>query len=208
MAPASLKPKIVFRLRSVWARVIDRFRTFYWRSIGLDVGQGTLLPQIYVTWPHQVSLGARCHIERGVSFKFDGIWRSGPSLVFGDNVFIGAGCEFNIRDSIIVGKNVLIASGCKFIDHDHGFDSRTVPIVSQTGGAEIKIIVEDDTWVGANVLVLKGVRIRRGAIIAAGSVLTKSVGAFEIWGGVPGRKLRDRPQGTTDKPVAGAIIFD
>jgi acetyltransferase-like isoleucine patch superfamily enzyme len=49
-------------------------------------------------------------------------------------------------------------------------------------------------WIGANVIVLNGVTIHRGAIIAAGSVLTKSVGLFEIWGGAPAKKLKDRPQ--------------
>ena len=47
--------------------------------------------------------------------------------------------------------------------------------------------------IGANAVVLKGVTIGRGAIVAAGSVVTRSVGPYEIWGGVPARKLRNRP---------------
>ena len=154
-----------------------------------------LLPHVFITWPHQISFGEKCSIEHETYFKFDGIWHSVPHLVFGNEVFIGVGCEFNIRQGIEVGSHSLIASGCKFIDHDHGFDLRTIPIGKQETGDDAKIVLEEDVWVGANVVVLKGVTIRQGAIIAAGSVLTKSVGAFEIWGGVPARKLRDRPAG-------------
>ena len=159
----------------------------------MHCGPGTRLPRIHVNWPHQVSLGSRCHLERGSQFKFDGYWQPGPSLIFGDDVFIGTHCEFNIRKGIRVGSHCLIASGCRFIDHDHGFATRSMPMAVQTTGAEAEIVLEDDVWIGADVTVLKGVTIHQGAIIAAGSVLTKSVGAFEIWGGVPAKKLRDRP---------------
>ena len=93
-----------------------------------------------------------------------------------------------------VGAHCLIASGCRFIDHDHCYSDRATPIASQSSGTEAKIVLEEDVWIGANVIVLNGVTIHRGAIIAAGSVLTKSVGLFEIWGGAPAKKLKDRPQ--------------
>jgi acetyltransferase-like isoleucine patch superfamily enzyme len=101
-------------------------------------------------------------------------------------------CEFNIRLRISVGRSTLIASGCKFIDHDHGFSTRSTPMAIQTG-AEAAIVIEQDVWIGANAVVLKGVKIGQGAIIAAGSVVTKSVGPFEVWGGTPAKKLKDRP---------------
>ena len=159
----------------------------------MQVGAGTLLGRLHATWPHQVRLGRRCRLEPGVVFKFDGHYRAGPSLVFGDGVFIGTGCEFNIRAGLQVGRDGLIASGCRFIDHDHGFASRTEPMNRQDDGAEAPIRLDDDVWIGANCVVLKGVQVGRGAIVAAGSVLTRSVPAYEIWGGVPARRLRERP---------------
>ena len=89
-------------------------RTLCWRLLGMRVGAGTLLPRIHVTWPHQVSLGADCTVEQGAYFKYDGIWASGPRLVIGDHVFIGAGCEFNFKRGITIGSHCLIASGCSF----------------------------------------------------------------------------------------------
>jgi acetyltransferase-like isoleucine patch superfamily enzyme len=184
--------RAAFRLRGRAASLIAQGRTAWWRALGMQINPGTLLPTIHVTWPHQVSLGAHCHLEHDIYFKFDGTWAPGPSIVIGDRVFIGFGCEFNARKRIQLGADCLVASGCKFIDHDHGTSARDLPMNQQTGGVEEEIVLENDVWLGANVIVLKGVRIGRGAIIAAGAVVTKSVAPFEIWGGVPARQLGER----------------
>jgi len=190
----SLFDRIAFRLRDIArAWLVAQPRTLYWRLLGLRCGAGTLLPRVYVTWPHQVAVGARCILEPDIYFKFDGIWRPGPSITIGDDSFVGAGCEFNIRQGITVGPHALIGSGCRFVDHDHGFATRTVPMAQQTAGGEEAITLEEDVWIGAEAVILKGVTIGRGAIIAAGSVVTKPVGAFETWGGVPARKIGMRP---------------
>jgi acetyltransferase-like isoleucine patch superfamily enzyme len=186
--------KATFRVRALTREwLCDRPRTVYWRALGLRVGPGTLLPRIRVTWPHQVSLGARCVLEPDIFFRFNGIWESGPAITIGDDSFIGTGCEFNARKKIAIGSHALIASGCRFIDHDHGYSSRTQPMAEQVDGGEDPIILENDVWLGVNAVVLKGVTIGRGAIVAAGSVVTKSIGAYEMWAGVPARKIRVRP---------------
>ena len=63
----------------------------------------------------------------------------------------------------------------------------------QPHAADAPIVLEEDVWLGTNVIVLKGARIARGAIIAAGAVVTSDVATFEIWGGVPARKIGERP---------------
>ena len=184
--------RAAFRLRALSASVVAQCRTFWWRALGMQIGPGTLLPRVRVTWPHQVSLGANCHLEHDIYFKFDGTYAAGPSIVIGERVFIGFGCEFNARKRIEIRPDCLIASGCKFIDHDHGSSTRERPMNQQADGAEAEIVLENDVWLGADVVVLKGVRIARGAIVAAGAVVTKPVPSFEIWGGVPARKLGER----------------
>ena len=160
--------------------------------MGMQIGPGTLLPDVHVTWPHQVSLGENCTLEHDIYFKFDGIWAPWPSIIIHDRVFIGFGCEFNVRQRIEIGADCLIASGCKFIDHDHGSSSRDIPMNQQTDGGEGEILIAADVWIGANAVVLKGVRIGRGSIVAAGAVVTKEIGQYEIWGGVPARKIGER----------------
>jgi acetyltransferase-like isoleucine patch superfamily enzyme len=158
--------------------------------MGMQIGAGSNIPRMYITWPHQVSIGKNCVLERDVFFKYDGIWQKGPSIIIGDEVFIGKGCEFNINCKIVMHNYVSIASGCKFIDHDHGIAAGKRIGPQQSVRAEI--IINEDAWLGVNVIVLKGVLIGTGAVIAAGAVVTKSVPAYEIWGGVPAKKIGDR----------------
>ncbi len=62
----------------------------------------------------------------------------------------------------------------------------------QSQGAEAEIILAEDVWLGVNVVILKGVHIGRGAIVGAGAVVTQTIPEYEIWGGVPARKIGER----------------
>ena len=165
-------------------------RKLYFIAQGMKISKGTVLPKLYVTWPHQVSIGEFCILEPDIIFKFDGIWKSEPSIFIHDRVFIGYGCEFNIRLTIQVGDDSLIASGCKFIDHDHGIVLGH--LVRLQHGPEKEIKIGKDVWLGINVIVLKGVTIADGAIVAAGAVVTKSIPKNEIWAGIPAKKIGER----------------
>lgn len=158
--------------------------------LGMKIGNGTFIPKIFITWPHQLSIGKNCKLEININFKYDGPWLPGPRIVIGDTVFIGTNCEFNINEGITIGNDSLIASGCKFIDHDHGIQLEQ--LMHSQYGARIKINIGQDVWLGCNVIVLKGVNIGNGAIVAAGAVVTKSIPAYEIWGGVPAKKIGQR----------------
>ena len=109
-------------------------------------------------------------------------------MIFGDRVFIGRGCEFNIRDKIEVGDDCLIASGCTFVDSNHGRAPSAVMNLQPLESAPITL--GRNVWLGAKCVVLKGVTIGDGSIIGAGSVLTKSVPSGETWAGVPARPVR------------------
>ena len=179
----------VFRTRH-----LKKFTCFFrkqWLSLaGMQIGQGSVLPRLYVTWPHQVKIGANCIFEPDIYFKYDGVWAKNPSIIIEDDVFIGSGCEFNISRGIIIGRKAMIASGCKFIDHDHG-TNLNMPMNFQQPITK-SILIGEQCWLGANVIVLKGVKIGKGAIIGAGSLLLKEVGENEIWGGVPAKLIGKR----------------
>jgi len=157
---------------------------------GMKIGKEVSLGKIIVVWPHQVYLGNRVKIENHVIFKFDGPFQQGKSIQIGAGVFIGAFTEFNIKYGMVVGNDCLIASGSRFIDHDHGLDRTHLMKDQPCPGAPIHI--GKDVWIGANAVVLKGVTIGDGAIVAAGAVVTKSIPPYEIWGGVPAKKIGER----------------
>ncbi|MET1054816.1 MAG: acyltransferase [Pedobacter sp.] len=172
------------------AKAMGLLRKIWYQFQGMKVGAGTVLPKIYVTWPHQVLIGANCLLEHQVYFKYDGIWKKGPSIVLGDKIFLGTGCEFNINHGITIGDDALIASGSRFIDHDHGYELG-IPMNRQPGNGK-PITIGKDVWIGCNAVVLKGVDIGEGAIVAAGAVVTKSILPREIWAGIPARKIGER----------------
>lgn len=185
-----LLARIVFRIRHSF-NMGKRAETAWFRLLGADIGVNTFVHRCRMTWPHQVKIGPNCVLESYISFKFDGIYKPGPSIVIEENTFIGTGVEFNIRKSIRIGSSGLIASGCRFIDGDHCFKDLDVPMRNQAH-TDLGIVIEDDVWVGANAVVLKGVTIGQGAIIAAGAVVNRSVPPFEIWGGVPAKQIGSR----------------
>jgi acetyltransferase-like isoleucine patch superfamily enzyme len=158
--------------------------------MGMKIGKNSQISSLVVNWPHQVSLGNNCILEHNIHIKFDGIWQHGPSIIMQDDVFIGTGCEFNISKRIEIGQQAMIASGCKFIDHDHGTALTESMNVQRPIMAAIKI--GEEVWMGVNCVVLKGVTIGKGAVVAAGSVVIKDVGPYEIVGGVPAKLIKKR----------------
>lgn len=180
----------IFRFRYS-KRGINYFNGIWLRLAGMKLGKGTSLGQCHVTWPHQVEIGKNCKFEHNIYLKYDGIWSKGPSIIIGNNVFVGFGCEFNISKRISIGNNCLIASGCHFIDHNHNTFKFDSPLFSSPD-IEKEIILKDSVWIGANVTILMGVEIGDYAIVGAGSVITKSIPSNEIWAGVPAKKIGER----------------
>ena len=183
--------KFLFGLRRHYLPIgLSAVRSMYWRALGMSIGRGTRFSRITVTWPHKVSLGERCSLEPDVYLNAAGGYSEGTSIRICSGSFVGRGCEFNAIASIHVGSNCLIASGARFIDHNHGIDMGTPMKLQPEMSAPITI--GDDVWIGVNAVILKGVSIGDGAIVAAGSVVNKPVDAHTIVGGVPAKFIRSR----------------
>lgn len=156
----------------------------------MKIGKGTYFHKMHTTWPNQVTIGENCAFEHNVYFKYDGVWNANSCIQIGNNVFIGTGCEFNINTGITIGNDALIASGSRFIDHNHGTELSS--LMRTQPSTDAAITIGNNVWIGVNAVVLKGVTIGDGAIVAAGAVVTKSIAPNEIWAGVPAKKIGDR----------------
>jgi acetyltransferase-like isoleucine patch superfamily enzyme len=109
----------------------------------------------------------------------------------GDNTAIGHDNIFSCTSSITIGNNVITADHVKFYTANHKYNDPTLPIKDQ-GESQGHIILEDNVWIGANVVLLKNAHIKSGAIIGSNAVVTGTVPANEIWGGCPAVKIKDR----------------
>lgn len=103
------------------------------------------------------------------------------------NVMINADCG----GRIVIGNNVQIGPNSVLRASNHEFKDLHKPI-SQQGHQPGKIVIEDDVWLGSNVVVLPNVIIKRGSVVGAGAVVTKDVEPFSIVGGVPARLIAKR----------------
>lgn len=126
--------------------------------------------------------GKWVNIERGVHF--------GDGLSIGNGSGIGANSV--IPSDVSIGENVMIGQELLIFTQNHGMERIDVPMREQPMSKPKPVVIENDVWIGARVIILPGIHIGEGAVIAAGSVVTKAVPSYEVWGGNPAHFLKSR----------------
>jgi maltose O-acetyltransferase len=117
-------------------------------------------------------------------------------IVFGSNVMISKNTIINTsstgKSKVIIGNNVLIAHNVLIIGGNHNISRIDIPIRLQGEGKQGNIIIEDDVWIGAGVIILTGIVIGKGSVVGAGSVVTKDVLPYSIVAGNPAKIIKKR----------------
>lgn len=118
------------------------------------------------------------------------------SIVLGSDVYIGPRATFNSAISTIrIGSKVLFGPEVTIMGGDHRFDvvGRYIyDVTEKVPDNDRDVVIEDDVWIGARVVILKGVTIGRGSVIGAGSVVTKSIPPYSVAVGNPAKVIRSR----------------
>lgn len=121
--------------------------------------------QTYIRYPSKVSIGERTTINRGCRFY----------------------ASYHYKDvHIRIGRNVAVAPEVSFLAAGHDYTRLSLP---DTAGS---ITVGDYAWIGARSVILQGVTIGEGAVIAAGSVVTRDIPPYTVAAGVPARVIKQR----------------
>ena len=115
----------------------------------------------------------------------------GEGLRIGDHSNIGPYCYIGCSGHISIGNNVMISPRVSIYAENHVFDAVDATIKSQ-GVRREKVVIEDDCWIAANSIILAGVTIGKGAVVAAGSVVTTDVPPYSVVAGVPARVIKNR----------------
>jgi acetyltransferase-like isoleucine patch superfamily enzyme len=187
-------------LRAVMYRFILRMR-----------GVSAIENGVRIRFAEHIELGHNAYIDQGVYLH-----ACPNGIHIGDNTFVMHGAVlhvYNFRDlphafirigansligelnvlrgqgGITIGDRVYTAPMVQMLAVNHIFDDPTRPMVEQGITAE-GITVEDDVWIGAGAIITDGVRICKGAVVAAGAVVTQDVPPFSVVGGTPARLLR------------------
>ena len=130
--------------------------------------------------------GKNVNIERKAFFG------SGKNLIIGHNSGLGINCV--VPSDTVIGNNVMMGPNVYILSSNHQFSNFNIPIIDQGMAIRKKCLIEDDVWIGRQVIFTPGRIIKKGTIIGAGSVVTKDFLPFSIIGGNPARLIRNRTQ--------------
>lgn len=145
----------------------------------------------------RILIGNNCHIRGELLIQ-----AYGGLIKIGDNCFLGEGSKIWSGESVEIGNNVLISHNVNIIDtssheinhieREESFQNLIKKGHPKNKGSikTSKIIIEDSVWVNFNSVILKGVKIGKGAIIAAGAIVTKDVEPFTLVAGNPATKIK------------------
>lgn len=121
-------------------------------------------------------------VDKGASF--------GKRVSLGNYSAIGTNAW--IRGKVTIGNYVLMGPNVTILTQNHIFSRLDTPMYYQGATPEKPVIIEDDVWIGQNAIILPGLRICQGSIVAAGAVVTKDVPPYVIVGGNPARVIKKR----------------
>jgi maltose O-acetyltransferase len=157
-----------------WPKPLSsELRAIYWRAQFKFLGENTRIShRVKIQNPENISLGRDTHIT--------------------NNVILNGTGEIEIGNDVLVGyETIIMTSGRKFLSLD-------LPIRKQ--GSELrKVVIGNDVWLGARVIVLPGVVIGDGVVVGSGAVVTKDIPPYCVVAGVPAKLIKKRAGGGLEK---------
>ena len=126
---------------------------------------------------------------KNVNIEHGAFLASGKGIEIGDNSGIGINCR--ITGPLSIGCDVMMAPGVNIVTQNHEISDINIPMRLQTAEKK-KVTICDDVWIGVNALILPGITVGKGSVVAGGAVVTKDVPPYTIVGGNPARIIRSR----------------
>lgn len=130
------------------------------------------------------------------TFNIGGKSKISKDLIAGEYSYIGFGCL--IYPGVTIGRYTMLAQNVQILGADHNYDLAGVPCTFSGRPILKKTFIGRDVWVGANVIIMAGIKIGDGCIVASGSVVTKDIPPFSIVGGVPAKLIKMRFENEND----------
>jgi acetyltransferase-like isoleucine patch superfamily enzyme len=182
---------ILGHLTAIGQGLNSRWRNLYYRMLGVRLRGYVWMRQIEIPRNHgSIEIAAGVSLDRGVVLLCTGIETASIKIRIGAGTYINRNTMLDASQLLEIGANCAIGPGCYLTDHDHGLEPSLTPLGQPLISAPTRL--GNEVWLGAHVVVLKGVTIGDRAVIGAGSVVTRDVPADAIAVGVPARVVRTR----------------
>jgi maltose O-acetyltransferase len=157
-------------------------RVWYDHAIGIRIGRGS-----------SVQLGVRVWFHGPGQNRRGGPWETaGGGSRVGAGTRVNRDCTLDVRGGLRIGDHVSISPEVVILTADHGRDLPGFPLQHRP------VVVEDYVWIGMRAIILPGVRVGRGAVIAAGAIVTRDVEPLAVVAGVPARVVGHRDPAALD----------
>ena len=131
--------------------------------------------------------GKNVNVERMAYFG------NGKNVKIGDNS--GIGINAHILNNTIIGKDVMMAPNCYMLESLHKIDSTDIPMRWQGNvNKREQVIIEDDVWIGRDVMIIGSKTIKKGSVVGARCLLTKNFPEYSVIGGNPSQLIKSRKQ--------------
>lgn len=162
-----------------------------------DANNGNIRYPMYLTGGEYIKIGNNFDCDQRL--RLDAIdnflgEKFCPEIIIGNNVSIQKDCHIGAINKISLGDNVLLASKVYISDHSHGEITKEailLPPSKRKLYSKGPVIIEDNVWLGENVVVLPGVTIGENTVVGANAVVTKSIPKNSVVGGNPARVIRE-----------------
>ena len=142
-----------------------------------------LAKKLRVFWAKRIAVcGKNVNIEKNAYFT--------PGLTLGDNSGVGINCE--VYGPVTIGKDVMMGPDVVIYTSGHKYDRTDIPMMEQGGTEPEPVTIGNDVWIGRRAMIMPGVTIGDGCVIAAGAVVTKDVPPYCVVGGVPAKIIKKR----------------
>lgn len=140
-------------------------------------------------------------IGKGSTIHMFATFYNPTNIEIGEDTIIGEWAVLDGRDTIQVGNHVDIASTVMIYNSEHDINSEHFAAV------KMPVVIEDYVFIGPRAIILPGVKVGKGAVVAAGAVVTKDIEPFMIVGGVPARPIGERKNKNLNYRLGRAALF-
>lgn len=194
--------RLLFAIAGIVFRLLQGHK---FALISIGHGSSVALWRLRARSGHSFHVGRACRIRGHFALE-----RPGASVVIGSNTFIGAS-TFSVAESVTIGDHVMIAWGATILDHGshpvnftHRKNDPEMALRDEKNWDFVKIApvrIDSKAWIGLNAIILCGVHIGEGSVVAAGAVVTKDVAPWTVVAGNPAQPIRSIPSDTSPPAV-------